>query len=76
MWHTAASAPPAIIASAAPRLMISNESPIACADAVHAVQVARFGPFAPKRIETCPAARLMMDEGMKNGEILRGPPSR
>jgi hypothetical protein len=56
--------------------MISKESPMACADAVHAVQVARLGPLAPKRIDTCPAARLMIDEGMKNGEILRGPPSR
>ena len=26
-------------------------------------------------METCPAARLMMAAGMKNGEILRGPPS-
>ena len=49
---------------------------MACADAVQAVHVARFGPLAPKRIETCPAARLMIDEGMKKGEILRGPPSR
>jgi hypothetical protein len=28
-----------------------------------------FGPFAPKRIETWPAARLMMPPGMKNGEM-------
>ena len=55
--------------------MISNDSPIACADAEHAVHVARFGPLAPKRIETWPDARLMMAEGMKNGEIFRGPPS-
>ena len=40
---------------------------------MHAVHVARFGPLAPNRIETCPAARLMIAEGMKNGEILRGP---
>src|SRR5258706_7116104 len=26
-------------------------------------------------METCPAARLMMDAGIKKGEILRGPPS-
>src|SRR5437867_13264616 len=26
-------------------------------------------------METCPAARLMIADGMKNGEILRGPPS-
>ena len=74
--HTAASVPPVIIASAAPRLMISNESPTAWAEAVHAVHVARFGPLAPNRIDTCPAARLMMDDGMKNGEIFRGPPPR
>ena len=74
--HTAASEPPAIIASAAPRLMISKASPRACADAVHAVHVAEFGPLAPKRMETCPEARLMMAAGMKNGEIRRGPPSR
>src|SRR5687767_6997464 len=71
----AASEPPAIIASASPRRMISNDSPTACADAEHAVQVARFGPLAPKRIDTCPAARLMIDAGMKNGEIFRGPPA-
>ena len=43
----AASDPPAIITSAAPRWMISYASPIACADAEQAVQVARLGPFAP-----------------------------
>ena len=48
---------------------------MACADAEHAVQVAELGPLAPNRIDTWPAARLMMAEGMKNGEILRGPPS-
>src|SRR3954471_22460246 len=60
----AASDPPAIIADASPRLMISNDSPMACAEAEQAVQVARFGPFAPNRIETCPEARLMMADGM------------
>ena len=39
-----------------------------------AENLAEFGPRAPKRIETWPAARLMMAEGMKKGEILRGPP--
>src|SRR5262245_45865156 len=48
---------------------------MACAEAEQAVQVAEFGPFAPNRIDTCPAARLMIADGMKNGEILRGPPS-
>src|SRR5215218_4675693 len=73
--QTAASDPPAIITSAAPRRMISEASPTACAEAVHAVHVAEFGPCAPKRIETCPDARLMIAEGMKNGEMRRGPPS-
>src|SRR5829696_10293367 len=72
----AASDPPAIIATASPRLMISYDSPTACADAEQAVQVARFGPLAPNRIDTWPAARLMIAEGMKNGEMRRGPPSR
>ncbi len=71
----AASEPPAIITSASSRWMISKASPMACADAEQAVQVAEFGPLAPKRIETWPAARLMMAAGMKNGEIRRGPPS-
>ena len=43
---------------------------MAWADAEQAVQVARFGPLAPNRIDTCPDARLMIADGMKNGEIL------
>src|SRR5215207_4006338 len=73
--QTAASEPPAIITSAAPRRMISEASPRACAEAVHAVHVAELGPCAPKRIDTWPDARLMMADGMKKGEIRRGPPS-
>ena len=34
---------------------------MACADAEQAVQVAEFGPLALNRMETWPAARLMMD---------------
>src|SRR6476646_7019030 len=48
---------------------------MAWAEAEQAVQVAELGPLAPKRIDTWPAARLMIADGMKNGEILRGPPS-
>ena len=48
----AASDPPAIMASASPRLMISKASPIAWADAEQAVQVAEFGPLAPNRMDT------------------------
>src|SRR5207245_8844673 len=47
---------------------------MACADAEHAVHVEELGPLAPKRIDTWPAARLMMADGMKKGEILLGPP--
>src|SRR5216110_3673877 len=68
-----ASVPPQIIIAAAPRSMILKESPIACAEAEHAVAVAEFGPRAPYRIEMCPEARLIIAEGMKNGEIFPGP---
>jgi hypothetical protein len=71
----AASAPPAIMASASPRSMMRKASPMEWAEEAHAVAVASLGPRAPKRMETCPAARLTMDPGMKKGEILRGPPA-
>src|SRR5580765_5254559 len=58
----AASDPPAIITSAALRLMISYASPIACAEAEQAVHVAELGPLAPNRMDTWPDARLMMAE--------------
>src|SRR5437667_11237445 len=48
---------------------------MAWAEAEHAVHVAELGPLAPKRMDTCPAARLMIADGMKKGEIFRGPPS-
>ena len=50
--------------------MISNDSPMACADAEQAVQVARFGPLAPNRIDTWPAARLMIADGNEEGRDL------
>src|SRR6266852_8495783 len=69
-----ASVPPQIIISAAPRSIILKESPMACAEAEHAVAVAEFGPRAPYRIEICPEAKLTIADGIKNGEILPGPP--
>src|SRR6476620_7196615 len=69
----AASERPAIITSAARRLIISDAPPIACAEAEQAVQVPELAPFAPNRMDTWPDARLMMAEGMKNGEMRRGP---
>ena len=52
--------------------MILKLSPIACAPAAQAVAVAEFGPRAPVRMETCPAARLTMADGMKKGETRFG----
>src|SRR5450759_4771440 len=76
MGVMAASAPPAIITSASWCWMMRKESPMEWALVVQAVAVASFGPLAPNRMETWPAARLMMAAGIKKGEILRGPPSR
>ena len=47
-----ASAPPAIITSAAPRRMVWNASPIEWAPAAHAVTLLLLGPVAPKRMDT------------------------
>ena len=44
----AASEPPQIMASASPRAMIRNESPIAWEPEEQAVQVEVFGPFGAK----------------------------
>src|SRR5260221_8453259 len=63
----AASEPPAIMMSASPRRMISNDSPMAWADAVQAVHVARLGPRALERGETLPAAGLVMGAGVEKG---------
>src|SRR5580704_5835415 len=71
----AASEPPATITSASLCWMMRKESPMEWALVVQAVAVASLGPLAPKRMETWPAARLIMAAGIKNGEILRGPPS-
>ena len=76
MGVMAASAPPQIMATASPRWMILNESPMACAPVVQAVATAELGPLAPVRMEMWPLAKLTMAAGMKNGEILDGPPSR
>ena len=56
--------------------MILNESPMEWALLVQAVAVAELGPLAPVRMETYPAARLMMVAGMKKGEMRVGPFSR
>ena len=40
---------------------------MACAPVWQAVATAEFGPFAPSRTETCPAARLMIEEWIRTG---------
>src|ERR1700733_3435257 len=74
MGVIAASAPPAITTSASSRSMVRNALPTECALVVHAVDVDSFGPSAPYRMLTWPAAGLAIVPGIKNGEILRGPP--
>src|SRR5581483_2942063 len=68
-----ASAPPAIITSAAPRWMSLNASPMAWLPVAQAVTTDELGPLAPKRMETSPDAMLMMSMGTKNGETRSGP---
>src|SRR6266550_2393770 len=68
-------APRRLANSSSSRMTTPEASPMTCAEAEKAVHVAEFGPLAPNRMETWPAARLMMAAGMKNGEIRRGPPS-
>ena len=67
-----ASVPPVIIASASPRCMILNASPIEFVPVAH-VTVEPFGPFAPKSIDTWPVAISGINIGTKNGLTLLGP---
>jgi len=70
---TMASAPPAIITSASPRWIRRKASPSAWLPVAQAVTTAEFGPLAPKRIETSPAAMFTMSIGMKKGDTRSGP---
>ena len=57
----AASEPPAIITSASSRRMISKASPIACADAVQAVQISADGSaYAPHETEASALASALL----------------
>src|SRR5258708_33347282 len=73
--HVAASEPPATMISASPYSIRRAESPIQWLAVVQAVTIARQGPLNPYMIERFPEIMLMIAPGMKNGEILRGPPS-
>ena len=68
-----ASLPPAIIARAQPRRMVSAASPIAWAELAQAEVVQKLGPRAPVVMETWPAARLVIMAGMRKGLIRPGP---
>ena len=50
-----------------------NASPIAWLPVAHAVTTEEFGPLAPKRIETRPAAMFTISIGMMNGDTRSGP---
>ena len=66
-----ASAPPVIITSASPRWITLNASPIEFVPVAQAVTVQEFTPFAPRNIDTCPAAMSGISIGTKNGLTLR-----
>ena len=70
---TAASAPPATITSAMPRLIISALSPRACALEAHAETCVRLGPRTPNCIDTCAEAAFAMSIGTRNGDSRLGP---
>ena len=72
---TDASAPPAIIISASPRLIIHIDSPIECVPVEHAVTMPRFGPPAPQRIEILPLAMSLIIIGIRSGETREQPRS-
>ena len=48
-------------------------SPMACAPVEQAVTTAWFGPLKPYLMDSCPEAKLINADGIKNGEIRRGP---
>ncbi len=68
-----ASVPPAIMTSAWLRRMISAASPMAFADAAHAVTVQVLGPKRLNSIETTPPAMFEMILAMASGETRSGP---
>ncbi len=70
---TAASVPPQSITSARPSLIESRPSPIAMFDAAQAVHCALSGPRVPSMIETQPAPRFGMIDGIANGLTRSGP---
>jgi len=70
---TAASLPPAIITSKYPSLIALKASPILFAALAHAVTLLIATPLNPYSIAMFPAARLIIDAGIKNGLNLSYP---
>ena len=70
---TAASVPPQSITSARLSRIASRPSPIAMFDAAHAVHCAPSGPRVPSMIDTQPAPRFGMIDGIENGLTRSGP---
>jgi hypothetical protein len=59
--------------SARPSRIESSPSPIAMFDAAHAVHCALSGPRVPSMIDTQPAPRFGMIDGIENGFTRSGP---
>ena len=68
-----ASVPPQSITSARPSRIASRPSPIAMFDAAQAVHWAVSGPRVPSMIDTQPAPRFGMIDGIANGLTRSGP---
>jgi hypothetical protein len=62
-----------MIASASPRWIIRQASPMLWFPVAQAVTTEAFGPLAPNRMEIWPGASFTMSMGMKKGEIRPGP---
>ena len=73
---SAASAPPATIASARPRRMRSNAQPIASEPAAQAVAGAAVGPCMPLRRVTAATGEFVNASGIVNGLTRSAPRSR
>ena len=71
-----ASVPPQSIASARSSRIASSESPIAMFEAAQAVHCDESGPCVPSSIDSQPAPRLGMIDGIENGSTRSGPRSR
>ena len=71
--QTAASVPPQSIMSARPSRIASMPSPMAMFDAAQAVHWDSSGPRVPSSIETQPAPRFGMIDGIEKGLTRSGP---